>query len=151
MRYLIALTVVLFTACGGSDSPVAPAPEPQPTAVRITAATVTGVLQDQLTISLKNDGGSGQYRLRVYDNNVSSGRPVGAPPPPPNPRLRCEGSAVLINAGVTNPSLAFACTDVQIAWVVVESQDGTSARWIRTGCYFAPAYGSCPTALQPER
>ena len=151
MRAGIAgLAAVVLAACG-SDGPTAAA---APIAVRITAAAVSGGGMDQLAVTVRNDGGAGQYRVAVYDD-ATVGRVPGAPVTFA-PRRRCESTPALINPGVVNAQ-SFVCNGAIIYWAVVEVQDGSSSAWVRTGCYTNTAASAlaiaavCGSELKAER
>lgn len=148
-RQCIAALTVCLAACGKNGGTTAPV-QYGPIAVRITTAAVSGTFSDRLALTVRNDGGAGQYRVSTWANAVG-GSPIvnGVPvPPPPNPTRFCQSDPTLINPGITNVQ-NFACTTV-IHWVVVESQDGSSANWVRTAC-FQTGTLPCMDPMLPER
>ena len=145
MREMIAALCLALVACGGSDGPTGGS---SPIAVRITSAAI-GSSGDAFTVSIVNQGGTGQYRIVGYDD-ASPGTYVGQPRQY-FPRRRCVTTPALINPGVS-ATLSYACDRVALSWIVVESQDGASVDWIRTACYAAadvPA--GCVADVKPQR
>lgn len=162
MRGVCVMAGLLLAACGGgSDGPTPPVAPTGPTAVRVTSVVVTGVLSDQLTLPVRNAGGAGQYRIQTHDvvspgqSLDPQGRPIG--PRVVSPRLRCQSTALLINAGVSSTQ-TLTCASGAIAWITVDVQDGSSPTWVRTACAVSntittPEEGVVCTsgALKPER
>ncbi len=73
-----SVVFVVLAACSGDGSPTAPPPDTRPASVAIVSATWRGVYTDgeRITISLRNDGGPGFFKLGA--SATSSSTPGGA-------------------------------------------------------------------------
>jgi len=161
LALLALLALLTLTACGGADAPTTPAVPTGPTVVRVVGTPTFGAARDQVTLTIRNAGGPGQYRIRTYEATGpgrfldAQGSPIG--PLVLVPLARCESTPALISPAVSS-TMTLNCARGVMAWVTVEVQDGSSPAWVRTACVVAtgapmPEAGAmCTTGeLRPAR
>ena len=112
-----------LTLCAACSSPT----EPNPAVVVMDAVLIDNAAGDRWRITVRFSGGFGSYRIGLRD-----GRGVA--------RCVIAGGAINSGARATN---TYACAGAVVSFFTVDSQDGASPAWRRTGCFAFT--GPCPT------
>ena len=129
----VSVLCAIATACGGGfDGPSAPTGAPT------LRASDPVFVSTQVTLSVRNAGGAGEGRVRLFWSGPAGGFAV----------LTCATSAPFTLAAGATTTRTTTCDGGEARWAVVESRDANGT-WRRTACVARAT--PCPDVLLAER
>lgn len=122
----IVLGVLMLAACGGDST--GPEPEPDPGNVKVVAASQVKIYQGaRVTVSLRNDGGPGVFKVEFWSNPRNQVGGAGDFWGASDPVEVAQGWSETVAWDVTTSA-----TGTPVDWIIVQTRDPGSAAYRQT-------------------